>query len=132
MAVNSKNTLGNKIRWQRIAVSLTLQELAAKSGASASHLGRIERGKRFPSARVLQKIAKPLGFREDELFTLANFLPAYPANNIDKNLDRIVSQLDPYVARVLCREPVKIQRAVIKIYVRLHKLTLPIKINHRG
>lgn len=96
-------------------MSLTLRELAAKSGASASHLGRIEKGERFPSARVLQKIAKPLGFREDELFTLANFLPPCPTNNVDKNLDRTVSQLDPYVARVLCREPVKIQRAVIKI-----------------
>lgn len=115
MTASNKNTLGNKIRWQRIAISLTLPELAAKSSVSASHLGRIERGERFPSARVLQKIAKPLGFREDELFTLANFLPPAPTDNAKEKPECAVSQLDPYVARVLCQEPVPVQRAVLKI-----------------
>jgi len=54
--------LGRIIRQQRLMLPLTLQEVAAMSGISASHLGRIERGGRFPSARVLRKIARPLGF----------------------------------------------------------------------
>jgi len=44
------------------------------AGVSASHLGRIERGERFPSGSVLRRIAGPLGFEEDELFTLAGYL----------------------------------------------------------
>ena len=58
----SNSDLGKIIKQQRIKVPLTLQELAAESGVSSSHLGRIERSERFPSARILRKIAKPLGF----------------------------------------------------------------------
>ena len=71
----SINELGKIIKQQRLSIPLTLQELTAKSGVSSSHLGRIERGERFPSAHVLRKIARPLGFEENELFTLANYLP---------------------------------------------------------
>jgi len=45
------------------------------SGVSSSHLRRIERGERFPSAAILRKIAKPLGFSESELLSLADYLP---------------------------------------------------------
>ena len=51
-------------------IPLTLGELGARSGVLTSHLGHIERGERFPSAQILHKIAKPLGFDEDELFRL--------------------------------------------------------------
>ena len=70
MTNNYRNNLGEVIKQQRVTVSLTLQELAARSGVSSSHLGRIERGERFPSALVLRNIAKPLGFDEGKPFTL--------------------------------------------------------------
>lgn len=93
---------------------MTLQQLAAASGVSASHLGRIERGERFPSARILRKIAKPLGFSEDELFTLAGFLS--PRTAVDEESKGYTGRhLDPYVAKVLGEEPVEVQRAVIGI-----------------
>lgn len=68
------NDLGQMIKQQRILIPMTLEELSAVSGVSSSHLGRIERGERFPSARILRKIAKPLGFEESELLTHAGFL----------------------------------------------------------
>lgn len=68
------NDLGTMLKRQRLAVPLTLRELAATSGVSSSHLGRIERGERFPSAHILRRIAKPLGLEEDELFTMAGYL----------------------------------------------------------
>jgi len=78
MVSNHRKHLGRVIKEQRISSSLTLQQLTAMSGVSASHLGRIERGERFPSAQVLRKIAKPLGFEEDELFTVADSYPRLP------------------------------------------------------
>jgi len=69
-----KNHIGTILKQQRISLPLTLQELAGKAEVSASHLGRIERGERFPSAHILRKIAAPLGFEENELFTLAGYL----------------------------------------------------------
>jgi transcriptional regulator with XRE-family HTH domain len=112
----SNYDLGKILKQQRITVPLTLQELAAESGVSSSHLGRIERGERFPSARILRKIAKPLGFNEDELFTLAGFLTPQTSGAGEESNARYNSrQLDPYVARMLAEEPPEIQRAVIGI-----------------
>jgi transcriptional regulator with XRE-family HTH domain len=113
---NKKNDLGKLLKQQRINVSLTLQELAAKSGVSPSHLGRIERGERFPSARILRKIAKHLSFDENELFTLAGFLSPQTAGVAEKRKTyETTHQLDPYVAKLLAEEPLEIQRAVIGI-----------------
>jgi transcriptional regulator with XRE-family HTH domain len=112
----SNNDLGKILKQQRITVPLTLQELSVESGVSSSHLGRIERGERFPSARILRKIAKPLGFNEDELFTLAGFLSPQTSGVAEESGTRYTNrQLDPYVAKMLAEEPPETQRAVIGI-----------------
>jgi transcriptional regulator with XRE-family HTH domain len=117
------NSLGKIIKQQRISIPLTLQELAATSGVSSSHLGRIERGERFPSAHILRKIAKPLGFDEDELFTLAGFLsPQTPSVAEESSSGYGSRHLDPYVAKILAEEPVEIQRAVIGILTLLKSI----------
>ncbi len=122
MESNHRNHLGGIIKQQRISLSLTLQEIAARSSVSASHLGRIERGERFPSAHVLQKIAKPLGFEEDELFTLAGYLSPQSPMIAEKNPAYSGERLDPYVARVLTQEPVEMQRAVLGILTILQSI----------
>ena len=118
----TNNNLGKIIRQQRAAMPLTLQELATSSGVSPSHLGRIERGERFPSASILRKIAKPLGFEEDELFTLAGYLSPQPTSIAESNPPYSGRGLDPYVARVLAQEPVDVQRAVIGILTILKSI----------
>lgn len=116
------NHLGGIIKQQRVALSLTLQELSAASGVSASHLGRIERGDRFPSAHILRKIARPLSFDEDELFTLAGFLSPQPDGVAEGTPLYGGDRLDPYVARMLAQESVETQRAVIGILSILKSL----------
>ena len=122
MDSNDVNHLGKIMKQQRISLSLTLQELAAKSGVSASHLGRIERGERFPSAHILQRIAKPLAFEEDELFTLAGYLSPQAPMIAEKSPTYGSERLDPYVARVLAQEPVEMQRAIIGILTILKSI----------
>jgi len=107
--------LGELIKQQRLAMSLTLRELSAASDISASHLGRIERGDRFPSARTLRKIAQPLGFEENRLFILAGFLPPTSPDDGKEKASHPISCLDPDVVRVLAEEPVEVQRCVIGI-----------------
>ena len=116
------NDLGKIIKQQRITIPLTLQELTAKSGVSSSHLGRVERGERFPSAHVLRKIARPLGFEEDELLTLAGYLSPQPRKIAEESPGYSGGRVDPYVARVLAQEPVDVQRAVIGILAILKSL----------
>ncbi len=106
---------GRLIRQQRVMIPLTLQQLAVRSGVSPSHLGRMERGERFPSASVLQKIAKPLNIDINELFTLAGYLPPQPDNISEAQSNYKGGQLDPYVSRLLSQEPPEVQRAIIGI-----------------
>jgi len=96
-------------------IPLTLWQLAAISGVSSSHLGRIERGERFPSASILRKIAKPLGFEESELFSLAGYLSPQSPGIAENNLNYMGGRLDPYVGKMLSQESVEVQRTVIGI-----------------
>ncbi len=112
---DATNHVGGILKQQRISLPLTLQELASKAKVSASHLGRIERGERFPSAHILRKIAAPLGFEENELFTLAGYLSTPASVTAERAPIYASGKLDPYVARVLSQEPPEVQRAVIGI-----------------
>ena len=114
MVNTDSGNLGKIIKQQRVMRELTLGELSAKSGVSPSHLGRIERGERYPSARILRKIAKPLGFEASELFSRAGFLSPKPPIAESRG-ERNVGQLDPYVAGILSQEPIEVQRTVIGI-----------------
>ena len=121
MNSNDRN-LGFLIKRQRVAIPLTLRELADTSGVSSSHLGRVERGERFPSAHILRRIAKPLGFEEDELFTLAGYLSPQLHRIGEESPIYTSGRVDPYVARMLAQEPVDVQRAVIGILAILKSL----------
>ena len=117
-----KSHIGTILKQQRISLPLTLQELASKAEVSASHLGRIERGERFPSAHILRKIAAPLGFDENELFTLAGYLSSESPQAAERVTSYSSGRLDPYVARVLSQEPPEVQRAVIGILTMLRSI----------
>ncbi|MBA7703649.1 hypothetical protein ES703_112439 [subsurface metagenome] len=89
---------------------------------SRSHLARIERGERFPSANILRKIAKPLGFEENELFTLAGYLSNKLPLEAEGHEGCHNKGLDTSVANVLAQEPVQVQRAILGILSILRSL----------
>lgn len=110
------NNLGGIVKRQRLMIPLTLRELADMSSVSLSYLGRIERGERFPSPRILRKIAKPLGFGKNELFMLADYLsPGAPTEAEGRETYYSIMGIDPYVATLLAQEPAETQRALIRI-----------------
>ena len=115
MTNNHGKKLGTIIRQQRIAIPFTLRRLSSLSGVSQSHLGRIEHGERFPSGDILRKIAKPLGFEESELFTLAGYLSSKQPLATEGHEGYHNKGLDTYVANALAQEPVQVQRAAIGI-----------------
>ncbi len=124
--IEALSKIGGIIKQRRLSVPLTLQELAAKTGVSASHLGRIERGQRFPSGRVLHKLAGHLGYKENELFTLAGYLT--PAQGISDNAATYSGgYIDPMVLRYLSLEPVEVQRQVISILGIMKGLALSLR-----
>ena len=122
MDTATRKRIGRVLKDQRVSRPLTLQQLAAKARVSASHLGRIERGERFPSAHVLKRMARPLGFDENELFTIAGYLSPQADKSTDADPGFSGGQLDPYVARVLSQETVEVQRAVVGILTILRSI----------
>ena len=118
---NAEN-LGRLLKKQRLMVPLTLRELANVSNVSPSHLGRIERGERFPSASILNRIAKPLGFAENDLFSLAGYLSLPSVSIKEWKAEYRSGQVDPCVANILGQESFETQRIVIGILAILKSI----------
>ena len=53
--------LGERIKKLRLAQNLTLKELEAKAGVSATHLSEIERGLSSPTVGAVARVARALG-----------------------------------------------------------------------
>ena len=109
------NDVGRVIKQRRLMAELTLSELSAMSEVSISHLGRIERGERFPSASVLRKLAKPLGLSEVELFSYVGYLSPQASGTVESAEQPNIGRLDPYVATLLASEPPAMQRTLVGI-----------------
>jgi transcriptional regulator with XRE-family HTH domain len=65
-----QETVGAVIRRERRERNMTLKELAERAVLSVVYLGEIERGKKYPSALVLERLAEALGLDIFELLEL--------------------------------------------------------------
>lgn len=59
--------ISKKIRKARKAAGLTQAQLAERSGIPQSHISRLENGEHSPSAQTLQRLAKAMNLRYEEL-----------------------------------------------------------------
>lgn len=109
---NNGKILGKIIKQRRLIAGLTVSRLGVISGVSASHLGRIESGERYPSTRILRKIAKPLDIDEDALFTFAGYLSPRLSNVVASFSD---GRLDSCVAIMLSHASPEVQHAILSI-----------------
>lgn len=67
---------GEIVRTARLSQGLSLEEVAGRAGTSASHLSRLERGKRLALSRdLLDRIAAALDVDVMRLFAAAGLLP---------------------------------------------------------
>ncbi|MBI2328377.1 MAG: helix-turn-helix transcriptional regulator [Chloroflexi bacterium] len=112
MTKSDTNDFGRLLKQRRLIIAITLYELGQAAGVSPSHLGRIERGERYPSAHILKKLAGPLAIDEPELMSMAGYLS--PQSN-EGAMNVSWQRLDPYVAGLLSQEPVEVQRAAVAI-----------------
>ena len=123
MTDNDRGAIGKIIKQRRQQADLSLHKLSVLSGVSLSHLGRMERGERFPSASTLRKIAKPLQLGEEKLFTYAGYLSPQPSGVLEEGVaQHTVEKLDPYVAMMLALEPIAVQRTLIGLLCILKEI----------
>jgi transcriptional regulator with XRE-family HTH domain len=67
--------IGRRVGQRRAALSLPLEEIAARTGVSRAMISRIERGEVHASAVVLDKLCAGLGISLSELFARAPVSP---------------------------------------------------------
>ncbi|HEV8191325.1 MAG TPA: helix-turn-helix transcriptional regulator [Ktedonobacterales bacterium] len=65
-----QETVGTVIRRERSMRHLTMKELAERSAISVVYLGEIERGKKYPSSIVLERLAEALDMEVYDLLQL--------------------------------------------------------------
>lgn len=73
--VSDIETIGQRIRRERLDRSLTQRELAEKVGVGVPHISKVEAGRESPSDELLGKIASEFGLDKDELMIAARRVP---------------------------------------------------------
>jgi transcriptional regulator with XRE-family HTH domain len=65
-----QETMGAVIRRERRERQMTLKDLAERSALSVVYLGEVERGKKYPSAMVLERVAEALALGVPDLLEM--------------------------------------------------------------
>ncbi len=110
--------IGKIVKQLRVRADMTRGQLATASGVSASHVTRIENGQRYPSARILRRIAPNVGIGELDLLAFAGYVSRQNAEIVAAP---DTGKLDPYVVAYLSREPVVVQRAVVGVFTAMRE-----------
>ena len=83
---NLKELVAQNIKKYRKIRGFTQEILAEKAGTSTTHIGMVETGKKFPSVRMIEKIADALDVDTPALFATETivFLPMH-----SKSIERL-------------------------------------------
>ena len=65
---NTKEKQGKKVQKLRKALGYTQEALAEKLGISRTHMGHIEQGRKSPSIKLMDKLARVLKVKVPDLF----------------------------------------------------------------
>ena len=64
----TKEKLGKRVQKLRKSLGYTQEELAEKLNISRTHMGHIEQGRKSPSLKLIDKLARTLKVKVPELF----------------------------------------------------------------
>jgi transcriptional regulator with XRE-family HTH domain len=99
--------LGRRIRRIRQEKGLTLKEIEARVGVSATHISEIERGKTSPTIQALEKIAQAMGVLPSHLIDLPQMTKPsvqHPADHSSMTMNGGSIRLESLGDRGVCSE----------------------------
>ncbi len=73
--MSGAETIGQRIKRERLNLSMTQRVLAERVGVGTPHISKIEAGRENPSDELLRNIAEAFGCEYDELLLVARRLP---------------------------------------------------------
>jgi len=68
-------TIGQRVKRERLAIDLTQRELAEAVGVGVPHISKVEAGRENPSDDLLDRLAGVFKVEVDELLVVARRLP---------------------------------------------------------
>lgn len=68
-------TIGGRIKRERLAREMTQRDLAEAVGVGVPHISKVEAGRENPSDELLEKLAETFDLDVDELFLVARRVP---------------------------------------------------------
>jgi len=85
-----RELLGKNIKNFRKIRGFSQEMLAEKAGTSTTHIGMVEIGKKFPSPKMMERIAEALGIDTPELFNTGSviFIPKH-----NKSIERLYQDI---------------------------------------
>lgn len=104
---------GEYLRRLRKNRKLTIRQLDTYSGVSNSYISQMERGERgVPSPEILQKLAKPLGIKYEELMKKAGYIEETKNNKEsayalpESEIERVIKETEEHYKVNLHDDPV--------------------------
>ncbi len=119
MAINPINVIfGLKLRQARVQKGLSVTELAQRSQLSPSYVTEIEKGRKYPKADKILRLAKALDYDYDQLVSLRlepplSFLEAALSSQLLQEFPLELFGLDPSaLVELLTRSPAEVSALV--------------------
>src|SRR5690606_14276998 len=109
---------GLKLRQARLSKGLSVTELAERSQLSPSYITEIEKGRKYPKADKILRLAEALGYDYDELVSLRlepplSFLETPLSSQLLQNFPLELFGVDPStIIEVLTRSPAEMSALV--------------------
>jgi len=109
---------GLKLRQARLTKGLSVTELADRSGLSPSYITEIEKGRKYPKADKIMRLAEALGYDYDELVSLRlepplSFLETPLSSQLLQDFPLELFGVDPStIIEVLTRSPAEMSALV--------------------
>ena len=111
--------ISQNIRAIRQSKSMTVEQLASKSGFSKGFISQVENFRVTPSLKALDKIATALGLQLGELFQKTTSVPEYTFGHIDDGKEFVRDESQRYGIRyfaLACRQSDRVMNPFIVEY----------------
>ncbi|MBO8141295.1 MAG: helix-turn-helix domain-containing protein [Firmicutes bacterium] len=109
---------GLKLRQARLSKGMSVTELAERAGMSASYVTEIEKGRKYPKADKIMRLAEALGYEYDQLVSLRlepplSFLETPLTSQLLQDFPLELFGVDPStIVEVLTRSPAEMSALV--------------------
>ena len=92
-----KDGLGRNLKINRLKLGLTQEKLSEKAQISTHYFAMVELAKKFPSAGMLERLARALEVEPHELF----YMPSVTENALERLQETVAANIERVIAEAV-------------------------------